>query len=178
MIFLNNPWEFCTRSTRHNSSSRICQRQRFPTSVRRISFTRDVSLCDQSKSQNLSTFLLVRTKQSGEINGARVYVYARFRTIDNRFSGSIQLLRNTEAAECEVDDGDGERGQSMLGARLSFVSTRFWTYITNTGLAATDDGLRQSLEDRWEVSRSFPWFVATASIEEGIRDRYPSIFNF
>lgn len=44
------------------------------------------------------------------------------RPICNDFSGTIQLVRNTEAAKCEVDDSHGERGQSMLGARLSFVS--------------------------------------------------------
>lgn len=47
-------------------------------------------------------------------------------TIQDRFatdfSGTIQLVRNTEAAKCEVDDSHGERGQSMLGARLSLVS--------------------------------------------------------
>lgn len=40
------------------------------------------------------------------------------------YSGTVQLLRNTEAAEREVNDSHCERGQSMLGARLSFVSMR------------------------------------------------------
>lgn len=42
--------------------------------------------------------------------------------IERNSSGTVQLLRNVEAAECEVDDSHCERGQSMLGARLPFVS--------------------------------------------------------